>query len=46
MRTSPQPVQDFLQVKLGGLEHEVFAVLMLAAQNRLIEYVELIRGAR
>ena len=42
--TSPQAVRDFLRVKLGGLEHEVFAVLMLDAQNCLIEYVELFRG--
>ncbi len=42
--SSPQTVRDFLRVKLGGLEHEVFAVLMLDAQNRLIEYVELFRG--
>ena len=39
--TSPQAVRDFLRVKLGALEHEVFAVLMLDSQNRLIEYVEL-----
>jgi len=42
--TSPQVVRDFLRVRLGGLEHEVFAVLMLDAQHRLIEYVELFRG--
>jgi len=42
--SSPQAVRDFLRVKLGALEHEVFAVLMLDAQNRLIEYVELFRG--
>lgn len=42
---SPQEVRDFLCVKLGKLEHEVFAVLMLDAQNRLIEYVELFRGS-
>ena len=42
--SSPQAVRDFLRVKLGGLEYEVFAVLMLDAQNRLIEYVELFRG--
>jgi DNA repair protein RadC len=41
---SPQAVRDFLRVRLGGLEHEVFAVLMLDAQNALIEYVELFRG--
>ncbi len=41
---SPQVVRDFLRVRLGCLEHEVFAVLMLDAQHRLIEYVELFRG--
>jgi hypothetical protein len=38
-------VRDFLRVRLGGLEHEVFAVLMLDAQHALIEYVELFRGS-
>ena len=42
--SSPQTVRDFLRVRLGGLEHEVFAVLMLDAQHALIEYVELFRG--
>ena len=42
--SSPQVVRDFLRIKLGGVEHEVFAVLMLDAQNRLIKYVELFRG--
>jgi DNA repair protein RadC len=42
--SSPQIVRDFLRVRLGGLEHEVFAVLMLDAQHALIEYVELFRG--
>jgi DNA repair protein RadC len=42
--SSPQVVRDFLRVKLGALEHEVFAVLMLDVQNRLIEYLELFRG--
>ena len=41
---SPQVVRDFLQVKLGALEHEVFAVIHLDAQNRVIEYVEMFRG--
>lgn len=41
---SPKVVRSFLQVRLGGLEHEVFAVLMLDSQSRLIEYVELFRG--
>lgn len=42
---SPQAVREFLKVKLGALEHEVFAVLMLDSQNRLIEYLELFRGS-
>ena len=42
--TSPDAVRDFLRVRLGALEHEVFAILMLTAQNELIEYVELFRG--
>ena len=42
--SSPQMVRDFLRLRLGGLEHEVFAVLMLDAQHALIEYVELFRG--
>jgi DNA repair protein RadC len=41
---SPALVRTFLQTKLGLLEHELFAVLMLDAQNRLIEYVEMFRG--
>jgi DNA repair protein RadC len=44
MLSSPQVVRDFLRVKLGALEHEVFSVLVLDAQNRLIEYVEMFRG--
>jgi DNA repair protein RadC len=32
---SPQMVRDFLRVKLRALEHEVFAVIHLDAQNRL-----------
>lgn len=42
--TSPQVVRDYLQTKLGDLEHEVFVTLMLDSQHRLIEYAELFRG--
>lgn len=42
--SSPTAVRDFLRMRLGGLEHEVFAVIMLNAQNAVIEYVELFRG--
>jgi DNA repair protein RadC len=41
---SPQVVREFLTVKLGHLEHELFAVLLLDTRHRLIEYVELFRG--
>ena len=43
-QTSPQVVRDYLRVKLGTLEHEVFAVIHLDAQNRVIDYVEMFRG--
>jgi DNA repair protein RadC len=41
---SPRAVRDFLALKLGTLEHETFAVLLLDARHRLIDYVELFRG--
>ena len=44
MLSSPQAVRDFLRIKLGTLEYEVFAVIHLDAQHRVIEYVEMFRG--
>lgn len=44
MLSSPQAVRDFLRIQLGRLEHEVFAVIHLDAQHRVIEYVEMLRG--
>lgn len=41
---SPQAVRDYLRIKLGLLEHEVFAVIHLDAQHRVIAYVEMFRG--
>lgn len=41
---SPQLVKDYLQMRLGRLPHEVFAVLFLDAQQRLIACEELFRG--
>lgn len=41
---SPDAVRDWLQLRLGGLAHEVFMVLLLDAQNRLMQAVELFRG--
>lgn len=43
--SSPQLVKDFLRMKMGSLEHEVFALLHLDAQHRVIEFVEMFRGS-
>jgi DNA repair protein RadC len=42
---APQKVKDFVGLRLGGLPYEVFAVLYLDAQHRLIEMKELFRGS-
>ena len=42
--SSPAAVKEYLRAKLAGFEHEVFAVLFLDTQHRLIEYVEMFRG--
>jgi DNA repair protein RadC len=42
--SSPKLVRDFLTIKLGTLEHEIFCVLLLDSRHRLIEFVELFRG--
>lgn len=42
--TSPQQVRDYLCLKLGGLTREVFVVLFLDAQNRVLAYEELFSG--
>jgi DNA repair protein RadC len=41
---SPGEVRDWLRLRLGQLPHEVFMVLLLDAQNQLIEACELFRG--
>ena len=41
---TPQAVRDYLQLQLGGLHHEVFAVLFLDSQHRLIALEEMFRG--
>jgi DNA repair protein RadC len=41
---SPRAVRDYLQLQLGARVHEVFAVLFLDSQNRLIAMEELFRG--
>jgi DNA repair protein RadC len=42
--SSPGAARDWLKLKLGGLDHEVFGALWLDAQNRLIGWDELFSG--
>jgi DNA repair protein RadC len=42
--TSPAAVKEYLRAKLAGFEHEVFAVLFLDTQHRLIDYAEMFQG--
>ena len=42
--TSPGAVRDYLRLALGGREQEVFVVLLLDAQHRVIATEELFRG--
>ena len=44
MFSAPDDLKLFLRLKLGGLGHEVFAVLFLDAQLRLIEFQEMFQG--
>lgn len=44
MLGSPNAVRDYLALRLGDLEHEVFAAVFLDAQNRVIATEELFRG--
>jgi DNA repair protein RadC len=41
---APAKVKQYLQLQLGTREYEVFAVLFLDAQSRLIKFEELFRG--
>lgn len=40
----PTAVRQYLQLRLAGRPHEVFGVLFLDAQNRVIDFQELFRG--
>ncbi len=42
--TSSQVVKEYLRAKLRHLRHEVFAILYLDNQHRVIDYEELFRG--
>ena len=41
---APAKVKDYLRLQLGARRHEVFAVLFLDAQNRMIRLEEMFRG--
>lgn len=41
---SPLAVKQYLQLRFGGLDHEVFAVMFLNVQNNLIECREMFQG--
>lgn len=41
---SPRLTHEYLAMKLGDREHEVFCCLYLDSRHRLIEFVELFRG--
>ena len=41
---SPRAVREYLQLQLGAKPHEVFAVMFLDSQNRLLALEELFRG--
>lgn len=42
--SSPQAVKDHLRLEIGILEHEVFCVLFLDAQHRIIALKQMFRG--
>ena len=41
---APEAVRDYLQLQLGSRPHEIFAVMFLDSQHRLIVLEELFRG--
>ncbi len=41
----PDVLKDYLRLQAQGLEHEVFAVMYLDIQNRLLDYERLFRGS-
>lgn len=43
--SSPADARALVTLRLGGLEHEVFAVIFLDAQHRVIELREMFRGS-
>jgi len=42
--TNPEDVKKYLVAQFAGLEHEVFAVLLLDNRHRVLRYEEMFRG--
>jgi len=42
--SSPQKVREYLTMRLGYLDHEVFGLILVDKRHRVIEYVEFFRG--
>ena len=42
--SSPAVVHDYLRLHLGAREHEVFVVILLDSQNRVLDILDLFRG--
>lgn len=42
--TDPKASRDFLRIKIGGLEHEVFCCAFLDNRHRVIAFEEMFRG--
>jgi DNA repair protein RadC len=42
--SSPAAVKDYLRLRIGVLDHEVFVVVFLDAQHRIIALEEMFRG--
>ncbi len=42
--SDPHDTRDFLKLKLGSLEHEVFAIILLNNRHQIIHYEHLFRG--
>jgi hypothetical protein len=42
--SSPRDVKDYLRLAIGMLEHEVFCVVFLDAQHRVIELQQMFQG--
>lgn len=42
--SSPRELKEFLALRLGNLQYEVFALVHLDSQNKVLDYTEMFRG--